>query len=67
MLFKDWIYRRGGPDKLAPRLGVTPHTIRYWLRGTTSPTMKTIARIHQLSRGRVTFASIVAARKPRVR
>ena len=63
MKFAKWIAKSGGPLTVALRLGVTETTVRYWLRGDTSPTARLMIEIVRLSKGEVTLGDILAARK----
>jgi hypothetical protein len=59
MTLYDWVYRKGGPVKVAPLLGVTPHAIRRWFNRQNSPNPKTMLKIVKLSKGRVKLEQIM--------
>ncbi len=59
MTLYDWVYRKGGPIKVAPSLDVTPHAIRRWFHRKNSPTAKTMLKIVKLSKGKVSLEQII--------
>lgn len=63
MRFKEWIVASGGGAAVARKLGVTRQTVNIWLRGTGSPTALMMVKIVRVSRGVVSYADIIAARK----
>jgi len=58
--FANWVAARGGPNKVGPLLGVTPHAVRHWLRGDSIPRPKTLNKILHFSRGRVKLLHVLA-------
>lgn len=59
MTFKAWVASRGGPNKVAPLLGVSGHAIRVWLRGHGAPSAEVCLRIHKMVRGKVTLEQLL--------
>ncbi len=57
----DWIASCGGPKEAAEILGVTGHAVRVWLRGTSYPHLKTVQKMTQVSKGKLTVTSVLAS------
>ncbi len=58
--FEKWAADMGGPRKLSEMLGVTHWAVKFWLKKKGYPQVETIEKIIKLSKGRLTFADIVA-------
>lgn len=58
LVFNQWVEKFGGARALAPKLNVTDHAVRVWLRGEGSPQAETINEIIRLSKGELTFEQI---------
>lgn len=58
LAFNAWVKSFGGARALAPKLGVTDHAVRVWMRGEGSPEAKAINEIIKLSKGLLTFEQI---------
>lgn len=67
MLLSEWISAVGGRRRASILLRVTPETIHYWLAGKSSPELKTIIRIVNVSEGRVSMREILEETKFRSR
>lgn len=59
MTLYDWVYKKGGPNIIAPKLGVTGHAVRRWFQRYNSPRAETMLRIVELSKGRVSLETII--------
>lgn len=59
MKFKAWIIQKGGAGVVAEMLGVTPHTVRTWLRSEATPRPKVMTKVIVESRGRVRYQDII--------
>lgn len=59
MTLRDFIYKHGGPDRAGQKLGVKAHAIRIWLRGTGTPRPRTMQLIFKLSKGKVSYDTII--------
>lgn len=65
--FSKWVEEFGGPVKLAYTLGVSDFAVRHWLNGLGTPKVTNIQELIKLSKGKLTFEDIVAAKvKPKI-
>jgi transcriptional regulator with XRE-family HTH domain len=55
---QEWIIKTG-PKKVAQQLNVDPSTVSGWRNKKTFPRPDKLKLIHQLSKGRVTYQSII--------
>lgn len=58
MTFRQWYKEAGGANTIGKLLGVSPYTVRYWLRGEGSPTFETALAIVESSKGKMSFAHL---------
>lgn len=58
-VFRTWIYNAGGPDKIAPKLGVQGQSVRNWLRRDAVPEARVMVKILKVSGGKITPDVIV--------
>lgn len=58
LTFKDWI-KKTGDEKIAKALGVNITTVGHWRRGHCRPKTNQLQEIKKLSKGRVSYASII--------
>lgn len=59
MTLKKWIELQGGAKKIAPKLGIGRAAIGYWLRAANTPTASVMFKIVRLSKGKVSYKTIV--------
>ena len=59
----NFVRHHGGPDAIAKKLGVTGGAVRYWLNKEVSPTTKHMIKLIKLSKGKLTFESIIRSTK----
>lgn len=59
MTLERWVRILGGPKEAAFILKVTPHTVRSWLRSESCPRPRVMQEIWRLSRGKVSFETII--------
>ncbi len=62
MNLAEWVKEVGGPERAAKKAGVTPCTIRCWLRRATTPTHKAVVRIVKSANGKITAGEIYSYR-----
>lgn len=62
-----WVKAQGGPIALSKRLGITPHTIRFWTRGKGWPTMKQGRKLVTFSKGKLTPRDIFECKGGKLR
>lgn len=64
-VLQTWVKNYGGTSKLAKRLGITPWTVRHWLRREGYPKVETMGVLIDLSKGKLTYETIIESTKPR--
>lgn len=62
MTLCDWI-EKTGPKKAAQLLNVDPSTVSLWRNGRSTPTAKMMRKIHETTKGKVTYEGMVAPKK----
>lgn len=60
--FVSWIKDQGGPEGLSKTVGLTAHAVRKWVRGEGTPTAHMCDRLIKLSKGKISFSDIMAAK-----
>jgi DNA-binding XRE family transcriptional regulator len=53
-----WVDSQGGAIPLARKLGITPHAIRFWVRGLNHPTVKLAKKIIRLSKNKLSYTDL---------
>lgn len=61
MTLCDWI-EKTGPKKAAQLLNVDPSTVSLWRNGRSNPTAKMMRKIHEVTKGKVTYKGMVEVR-----
>lgn len=61
MTLNQWVKQYGGAEKLAVKLEITPHAVRNWMRGDDVPRPKHLVQLVKLSKGKLSFESILTA------
>jgi transposase len=59
MKFKTWVVEQGGAKEVSKILGVTPHTVRTWLRSEATPRVEVMARIITKSKNKIKYQDII--------
>lgn len=65
--FQKWVADSGGVNAAAEKLGVSPHSVKYWHARKGSPRIGTIIKLVALSRGKLSYASIIDSTQPKRR
>jgi len=63
-VFREWIEELGF-KKIATQLGVSTMTVRYWHQGHCSPTWENMRKVHDISKGKVTYFDMFESRVTR--
>jgi hypothetical protein len=65
--FQKWVTDSGGPAVVAKKLRVSIHSIKFWHARKGSPRVGTIIKLVQLSKGKLTYASVIDSTQPKGR
>lgn len=60
-VFQDWVDTTKGKRWLADKIGVSIHTVYFWYERRGSPKASTMAALVKLSKGVLSFESIMAS------
>lgn len=63
--FQTWVDRNGGIDATARLLDVSEQVVKRWYRIQGTPKIATMRRMIALSKGALSYASIIASTDPK--
>ncbi len=63
--FQRWVADSGGMTAVAKKLRVSVHSVKFWHARKGSPRVGTIIRLVQLSKGKLSYESIIKSTQPK--